>query len=183
MDDRSAVKRLKQGDVEGLEWLVNRYQVEAARVAFLITQDAHLADDIMQDAFLQFYRRIAQYDERRPFAPYFIRIVVNLAIQAARQQQRLVSLTIEVEDTTMLSTPESEAEAAELRKIIGVALKALSAEQRAVIVMRYYLEFSEREMAEHLNCPPGTISWRLHAARKRLRGLLHQYVNDQQQEA
>jgi RNA polymerase sigma-70 factor, ECF subfamily len=178
VDDRSAVKRLKRGEVQGLEWLVSRYQVEAARVAFLITQDAHLADDIMQDAFLQFYRRIAQYDERRPFAPYFIRIVVNLAIQTARQQQRLVPLDIEVEE----ATPESEAEAAELRKIIGVALKALSAEQRAVIVMRYYLEFSEREMAEHLNCPPGTISWRLHAARKRLRGLLYQYVNDQQGE-
>jgi RNA polymerase sigma-70 factor, ECF subfamily len=174
VDDQNAIKRLKDGDIGGLEILVNRYQVEAARTAFLITQDAALADDIMQDAFLQFYRHIKQYDESRPFAPYFIRIVVNAAIQATRQQQRLVPLNDNLGEDELFPDPENEAEAAELRQAIGIALKSLSADQRTVIVLRYYLDFSEREIAEHLNCPPGTVSWRLHAARKQLGILLRQ---------
>ncbi|MBC8100763.1 MAG: sigma-70 family RNA polymerase sigma factor [Armatimonadetes bacterium] len=183
MDDRSAIQRLKQGDISGLAALVSRYQVEATRTAFLITQDAAAADDIMQAAFLQCYRHIAQYDDRRPFAPYFMRIVVNAALQVARQQQRLVALEddADFQADDAIPSPESEAEAAELRANIGAALKLLSADQRTVIVMRYYLDLNEREMAQELGCPPGTVSWRLHAARKQLRVLLHQYAIEQRE--
>ena len=55
---------------------------------------------------------------------------------------------------------------------ILAALDQLSARQRAAIVQRYYLEMSEKEMAEQLQAPPGTVKWLLNAARARLRTLL-----------
>jgi RNA polymerase sigma-70 factor (ECF subfamily) len=60
------------------------------------------------------------------------------------------------------------------------AVQALPPDQRAAIVLRYYLDLSEAEMAERLDCPPGTVKWRLHAARQRLRTLLPTWLQPSQ---
>ena len=80
MNDLQAILRLKWGDISGLDALVERYQVRALRTAYLITQDTALAQDVVQDAFLSTYRAIRGFDLRRPFAPWFMRSVVNSAI-------------------------------------------------------------------------------------------------------
>lgn len=178
MDDLSAIRRLKRGDIEALGVLVERYQVEAARAAYLITRDLSLADDATQEAFLRVYRHIRHFDEARPFAPYLMRIVTNTAIELARghvQDDRTQSLDVEdIAERLPLRTddPEYEAEAADLRDALWSALQGLTPEQRAAFVMRYAFDFSEREIAEALSAPQGTVSWRLHRARKRLRDAL-----------
>jgi RNA polymerase sigma-70 factor (ECF subfamily) len=68
--------------------------------------------------------------------------------------------------------PDDLVEAAEIRQIVWNALGKLPPAQRAAIVLRYYLDLSGAEMADELACPPGTVKWRLYAARKRLRTLL-----------
>lgn len=68
--------------------------------------------------------------------------------------------------------PADLAAAGETRTAIGVALERLPPDQRAAIVLRYYLGLSEAEMAARLAVPPSTVKWRLHAARRRLRDLL-----------
>lgn len=182
MDDLTAVRRLKRGDVRALGILVERYQLEAVRTAALITHDAVLADDVMQEAFLRAYRHIDGFDETRAFAPWFMRIVANLAVQAAQKQARGVSLDAEQEGFSFLEQlidsalqPDQQIEASERRQAVREALEKLSPEQRAVIVLRYYFDFSERELAETLQAPQGTISWRLSSARKRLAVLLRPF--------
>ena len=69
MNEQNAIQRLKQGDIHGLATLVHTYQDQALRIAYLITFDATLAEDIVQSAFLRVYERIAQYDPQRPFGP------------------------------------------------------------------------------------------------------------------
>ena len=92
MDNQDAIQRLKRGDIGGLHVLVDRYQVRAARAAYLITQDTAMAEDIMQNAFLRVYDRIDQFDLTRPFEPWLMRIVINLALQTIGSQRRLVDL-------------------------------------------------------------------------------------------
>src|SRR3954447_3720450 len=92
VDERDAVARLQRGDIGGLETLVRLYQVRAVRVAYLITRDAALADDIMQTAFLRAYERIGQFDATRSFGPWFLRGVVNDAVKATARGARQVSL-------------------------------------------------------------------------------------------
>ena len=58
MDEQQAIQRLKNGDISGLEFLVMRYQVKAVRTAYLITRDLGLAEDIVQDSFIQAFRAI-----------------------------------------------------------------------------------------------------------------------------
>lgn len=183
MDDIQSIARLREGDIGGLEALVERYQIRALRAAYLITHDRALAEDVVQTAFLRVYRSIEKYDLSRPFAPYFMRIVVNGAIQAARRSGR--HLTLESDDFSWedliasdTPDPQTEAEAAELRDHIGQALGSLTTEQRAAVVMRYYLGLSESEMSAMLALPAGTVKWRLHAARKQLRVLLDRVVGE-----
>ena len=92
MDDREAIRRMKSGEIGGLEALVTRYQVRAARAAFFITHDEALAEDIVQETFIRLYQRIRQFDETRPFEPYLMRSVVHAALNAIRQDKRSISL-------------------------------------------------------------------------------------------
>lgn len=177
--EKAAVSRLKNGDIRGLAALVEAHQVKAARAAYLIVRDPALAQDIVQAAFLRFYERIGRYDSTRPFAPYFMRMVVNDALAALRTRSRSTSLDapdgeISLEDILPdpAPTPDGEIEAAELRGAVETALEKLSPEQRAAVVLRYYLGLSEADMAASLDVPPGTVKWRLHAAKKQLRALL-----------
>lgn len=178
--ERTAITRLKQGDIDGLSFLVERYQVQAVRAAYLITRNRAQAEDVVQDAFLRAYQRIHQFDSTRPFGPWFLRSVVHAALKAIERQQRHVSL----DDTTstdtalidqlvaVIPTPDEQAEHADLQNAVWEAMQHLAPSQRAAVVMRYYLGLSERAMSDRMECPVGTVKWRLSAARKQLRTLL-----------
>jgi len=181
MEDIIAIHRLKQGDLSGLEALVARYQVQAVHAAQLIVRDRPLAEDLVQSAFVRIAKKIHQFDEERPFGPWLMRIVVNDALKAAQRQKQSVPLDEEPdEDAFYLARwlvdpqhqPDKILEIKESTQLIRAALKRLTPEQRAVIVMRYFLEMSEAEMSARLERPTSTIKWWLRAARERLRRLL-----------
>ncbi|MEW5871740.1 MAG: sigma-70 family RNA polymerase sigma factor [Chloroflexota bacterium] len=176
--DSQAIARLKQGDLTGLDDLLERYQLRAVRTAYLIVLDRPLAEDIVQNAFVRLVRKINQFDDTRPFAPWFLRSVINDALKAIRREARWVSFDVEsTEEIAMLTKmladpqpgPEEWAINAETCREIWQALGCLPPEQRSVIVQRYYLGYSEAEMSAQLQRPRGTIKWLLHNARQRLR--------------
>lgn len=175
MDDIQAIHFLKQGDIDGLEILVRRYQVKAVRSAFFITHDEPLAEDVVQEMFLHLYYHIDGFDETRPFEPYLMRAVVNAALNAVKKENRQINLadTTAYEDLlTHAASVETEVEFEQLRGDVLDALFKLPPRQRAAIVQRYYHEMSEREMANALDTAPGTVKWLLNVARTRLRSLL-----------
>ena len=90
MDEQKAIQRLKDGDIGGLEFLVNRYQVKAVHTAYLITRDLGLAEDIVQDVFLKAYHAIRGFQASRPFEPWFLRSVVNASIRHMQKTARQV---------------------------------------------------------------------------------------------
>lgn len=178
MDDVQAIRCLKRGEISGLEILVSRYQTKAIETAFLITQDEATAQDVVQDVFLNIYCRIQRFDECRPFQPYLMRSVVNASLDAVEKRAKWVHYTSDEEVDTlgeMISQAafvEGQVEFAQYIQEIQSVLAKLPARQRAAIVQRYYLEMSEKEMAEALEAAPGTVKWLLHTARTRLRVLL-----------
>ena len=178
MDELQAIFRLKSGDIGGLEYLISKYQRKAVRTAFLVTRDEPLAEDVVQDAFVHFYDRIHQFDESRPFEPYFMVSVTNKALNAALRENRILPMKEELDAVDLeplLSrslSVEGEVETSQLKKEILAVLARLSPRQRTVVVQRYYLEMSEKEMSEASQAAPGTIKWLLNAARGRLRILL-----------
>jgi len=172
-----AIRRLKRGDNGGLECLIAHYQGKALRTAFLITHDEPLAEDVVQEVFIHFYQRAQYFDEARPFEPYILRSVVNAALNCIERENKgqhfsAVDLS-ELENLLVeAASVEEQMEFNTLKWQISEALADLPPRQRAAIVQRYYLEMSEKEMAEALDSPPGTVKWLLNAARTRLRSLL-----------
>ena len=177
MEDRIAISRLKQGDLTGLEFLVNRYQVRAVHAAYLIVYDRALAEDIVRNVFVKVAEHIHQFDEKRPFAPWFFRIVVNDGLKAARTQKRILSLEEQLDEPTVQlaqwltdpnAYPERLVEEKEMRQMILQAIQSLPPERRVVVVMRYFLDMSEADMSAKMDRPLSTIKWWLRDARKRL---------------
>ena len=181
MEDQTAISRLKQGDLNGLETLVNRYQAQAVHAAYIILYDRSLAEDVVQTAFVKVAERIQQFDDERPFGPWLFRIVVNDALKLARKQKRNVSLDEQLDEHTVQlaewladpdPSPEQLVEQKETRHVILKAIQSLPPGQRAAIVMRYYLDMSMLDMSTEMERPLSTIKWWLRDARKRLRGLM-----------
>jgi RNA polymerase sigma-70 factor (ECF subfamily) len=181
MEEAEAVQRLQRGDLAALELLVRRYQVQAARAAYLVVRDRALAQDVVQNAFARLHERLGRFDQQRPFAPWFLRLVLNDATKLAVRRSREVQLDdgdAYVGKVDPAPGPERAWEQAETADDVWAALARLVPAQRAAVVLRYYLELSEAEMAARLDCPPSTIKSRLHAARERLRLLLRPTAHD-----
>ncbi|MHB1293755.1 MAG: RNA polymerase sigma factor [Anaerolineae bacterium] len=180
MDEREAIARLKAGDIGGLETLVRVYQVRAVRAAWLVVGDTATAEDIVQEAFLRATERIGQFDVGRPFGPWFLRSVVNDAVKMVTRQRQVPWADDTGEEGLWQGVlavdpqpgPAELLEHLALSESVGRALETLSPPRRAAVVLRYYLELSEPEIAKRLRWPLGTVKRRLHDARRCLRALL-----------
>lgn len=181
MTEAEAISRLKNDDTSGLDALLQKYQVTAVRAACLITRDRALAEDVVQDAFVRAYQRIHQLRSPDMFGPWFMRSVINAAKKAAIRKERTISLDRPgtQADLDLISLipdeapgPHDLAAQYELRQEVKEALNKLTPLQRAVLVQRYYLGYSEAASAADLDCAPGTVKSRLHNAKEHLRRLL-----------
>ncbi len=177
LDEREAISLLHAGEIHGLEFLVASHQGKALKAAYLITRNKALAEDIVQEAFIRVFERSSQFDENRTFAPWFLKIVTNDAVKAvsrgrhSAQPSDLDAISLDVVADRALE-PEQRAEDSELREMVWRAMQALSPAQRALIVQKYYLGLSEREMAASRGGSIGAVKQLLHRARVRLRTIL-----------
>jgi RNA polymerase sigma-70 factor (ECF subfamily) len=161
-DERAWVRGAQAGSVSDLEALFRAHWSHAHRAAFLVVQDAAAAEDIAQEAFLAAVRALDRFDRRRPFGPWLHRIVVNRAIDWARARR----LRAETElDDDARAAEQAVAGAHGLRS----AIAELSPEHRAVIVLRFALEYTPGEIAELLELPRGTVNSRLRRALDQLK--------------
>src|SRR5687767_11142616 len=132
-DERAHVRGAQRGSVPDLEALFRTHWPRAFRAAYLVTHDAGAAEDIAQESFLAAIRALDRFDRRRPFGPWLHRIVVNRSIDWTRARK----LRAEVELVDSLPAPETPLDGGETL----AALAKLSPEHRAVVVMRYLLQF------------------------------------------
>ena len=163
--ERALVQAAQRGDPGAVEELYRRHWRRAYRAAYLVTRDAHAAEDIAQEAFLQAIRVLDRFDRARPFAPWLHRIVTNRALDWARAH----ALRRPVEATREAVAPEARSD---LSDDLAEAIGRLAPDARAVIVLRYLLEYTPGEIAELLDLPRGTVNSRLRRALDQLEGEL-----------
>lgn len=141
----------------------------AYRTAALILLDRDLARDAVQEALLRAYRSRDRLRPGAPVWPWLHRLVVNEALRLAGRQRRQPLLLPEWPDFPGGAPgPETALLARETRDRIWQALAQLSEAHRTVLVLRYYQELTELEMADLLGVSPGTVKSRLHYARRLL---------------
>ena len=150
--ERARVRGAQAGSVSDLEALFREHWPRAYRAAYLVVHDAAAAEDIAQEAFLAAVRALDRFDRGRPFGPWLHRIAVNRAIDWSRA--RALRAEAEERDVVAPDPPERGDE-------LLPALASLDPEHRAVIVLRYLLEWTPGEIAEALDLPRGTVNSRL----------------------
>ena len=160
MAERAWIRGAQRGSVDDLERLFREHWPRALRAARLVTGDAAAAEDIAQEAFLAAVRNLDRFDRRRPFGPWLHRIVVNRAIDWTRARR----LRAEVELGDYLPGPADAEPDGTLGRIADLA-----PEHRAVVVLRYVLEYTPGEIAELLDLPRGTVNSRLRRGLDRMR--------------
>ena len=166
------VARTLAGERAAFGVLVERYAPQARRVARAVLSDADEADDAAQDGFLSALVKLAQYDARRPFGPWLMRIVANAATDRRRRRQ---VRRVEPLDPGLVGggpRPDTEALRSELGEHLRAALAELPPRRRTAVVLFDVEGYSHAEIAEMLGIPEGTVRSEVFHARRRLRALL-----------
>ena len=148
---------------------MRRYQDVAFRVACLITGDPDDAQDAAQTGFIKAIQALPTYRTDAPFRPWVLRIIANEAKNRVRSAARRPTAPLDESIVSLEPSPHEVAERDERQRELLAAIRTLRPEDQQVIACRYFLDLSEGEMAELLDCPRGTVKSRLSRATGRLR--------------
>lgn len=167
VDQRGLVERAQRGDHDAFVALVDASIARLDAAARLILRDAELARDAVQDAMVRAWRDLPGLRDPDRFGPWLHRLTVNACLDQARRRRRRV---VEVE-LTLLDQPAVADVTAQVadRDFLDRALARLDPEQRAVVVLRFFLELSLSETAAALGIPIGTVKSRLHRSLAQMR--------------
>jgi RNA polymerase sigma-70 factor (ECF subfamily) len=179
-DDLEArlVERARSGDFEAFAELVRRYQAGALRVATVVLGTPDGADDVVQESTERAWRAVDRFRSGAAFRPWWLRIVANAARNERRSKGRRASLAVRAgarrAGDVAVSAEDVVVGEEERRRVLD-ALNRLDADDRLTIGLRFFEHLSEREMADVLEVPAGTVKSRLSRAKERLRAeLAHQ---------
>src|SRR5436309_5312139 len=148
------VELARRGSRDAAAELFARHWRAAWRAAYVVTGRREMADDVAQDAFERAFAALSRFDERRPFAPWLHRIVVNRCLDLLRSERRLVFGDAELDRLEWHDAVGGDRELLE-------AVAGLTLQRRVVIVLRYGLGYSPTAIAELLDLPTGTVNSRL----------------------
>jgi RNA polymerase sigma-70 factor (ECF subfamily) len=178
-EDDTLVRRAGRGDTDAFALLVPRYQARVTRFACrLLEGDRAAAEDVTQEVFLRLWRNAATYEPRGSLQAYLLRVTRNLCLDAHRRADPTHSLDVCREMPDGRAGVEEAVRGRTLAEAVRDAVLALPDGQREALVLHQYEGMSYREIAEVLDCPPGTVASRIHLARAALRRRLRPYITD-----
>jgi RNA polymerase sigma-70 factor (ECF subfamily) len=177
LSDEEVVRRVRRGDTTLFEVLVRRYNLRLFRVARAILKDESEAEDVMQQAYVNAYAHLHQFEERARFGTWLTRIAVHDALARLRRRRHIeeVDAMPEYDKKTMElltskdRSPEQQAICSELRGILESSFDAMPEIYRSVFLLREVEALSTTESAECLGVTEDTVKTRLHRARALMR--------------
>jgi RNA polymerase sigma-70 factor (ECF subfamily) len=171
-EDQKWLERARNGDRAAFGALVRLHQRRVHRLALQLTGNAGDADDVVQETFLRAYRAIDRFDGRAELFTWLYRICVNVALNLRRQGRRV---TADLDDPRVpepvdgAADPALTAERADAYRALAQGLDSLSESLRTTMVLACVEQLPYKDIAQVLGCSEGTIAWRVHEARRRLR--------------
>ncbi len=178
-EDLELHRRLSSGDRAAFDELYRRYASPAYGLAYRLTGQQLLAQDVVHDAFMALWRAPEAYDPARgAFRTFFLALVHHRAVDTVRREERLrkrQERASNLEPTHGEDVAEDVVDEAFMgvrRRQVRAALKALPPEQHKVLQMAYFEGMTQVQIAEDLQIPIGTVKTRTLAAMKKLRRAL-----------
>ena len=170
VEQRDVVERAGRGDHDAFALLVDASIARLEGVAYLIIRDHELARDAVQDAYIRAWRDLPGLRDPDRFDGWLHRLTVNACLDAVRKRRRR-PIEVELEPISPPYIGDETALIAD-RDVIDRGLHRLRPEQRAILVLYYYLGLSTTAIAETLGIPNGTARSRLDAALSAMRAAL-----------
>lgn len=174
----------RRGDKEAFTRLVEMYQTPVYNLCYRMLGEPEAAEDAAQETFLKAFQHLSSYDSDRPFATWLLSIAAHYCIDRLRRRRFIAfSLDDRQENDEEGETewpdcnaidPESETIRREEQRLIQRSLQALEPADRAAIILRYWHQASESEIAEALNLSVPAVKSRLYRARRLLAHLWEQ---------
>ncbi len=172
------VAQAQRGNEEAFTKLVEAYQTHVYNLCYRMLGEPELAEDAAQETFLRAFQHLYRYDSKRPFATWLLSIAAHYCIDRLRRRKfSMMSIDDDEDDGGFelpdadAPNPESEMIHSEQRVRMQGMLKHLDSVDRAAIVLRYWNDASEAEIAETLHLTVSAVKSRLHRARRELAGL------------
>ena len=179
-DDLELHRRLSTGDRDAFDELYGRYAPTAYGLAYRLTGQQMLAQDVVHEAFMALWRAPEAFDPARgAFRTFFLSLVHHRAVDTVRREERLRKRTeraANLEPLTVEDHAEDVVDAAFIgirRREVRQALATLPDPQRQVLEMAYFQAYTQAEIAEELDIPIGTVKTRTLAAMRKLRRALY----------
>lgn len=164
------VARAIAGDRDAFTELARRSLASLYPIARLILRDTERAEDATQEALVAAWRDLSALRDPERFDAWLRRLLVRACYREARRERRIRVTTARVRPIATASSDEADAIAD--RQQLGQAIERLDPEQRAVLVLAYYVGLEPLEIAAALGVPHGTVKSRLHRAKQSLRATL-----------
>jgi RNA polymerase sigma-70 factor (ECF subfamily) len=169
-NDRELVLRCRRGDLRAFEVLVSRYERPVYNAALRMLRHPDDARDVMQTVFLKAFEHLAEYDPGYRFYSWIYRIAINESINQLNARKRFGPMP---EDAIADEPgPHDCVDSEQAGRHVQAALMRLKGDDRAVIVLRHFLDCSYEDMATILSVPEKTVKSRLFSARQRLKDTL-----------
>lgn len=172
LEDQQCLERARNGDRAAFSTLMRQHQRRVYRLALQLTGSAGDADDVTQETFLRAFRAIHRFDGRADLFTWLYRICVNVALNLRRQGRRV---TADLDDPRVPEPvdggagPALTAERASAYRELSKALDALSESLRTTMILACVEQLPYKDIAQVLGCSEGTVAWRVHEARRKLR--------------
>ena len=178
-EETAWVIQAQQGSDEAFTRLVETYQTPVFNLCYRMLGEPELAEDAAQETFLRAFQHLHRYDQKRPFATWLLSIAAHYCIDRLRRRKfAMFSMDVEDEDGNAFElpdpdspNPEAESVKGQARERVHAMLKDLDNTDRAAIIMRYWYDYSEIEIAESLRLTVSAVKSRLHRARRELAGM------------
>ena len=173
LDDTFRSTESQDGGREAFEDLVRENQRMIHSLCYRLTGSMEEAEDLAQDTFLQAFQSRADFRGESKASTWLYRIAVNRCLNWRKRQERQVR----AQEQLQLVEPEAVHDGSGRAQQIQEALMRLPAKQRAAVVLTTYDGLTHAEAARALHCSETTVSWRLFAARRKLKRLLRHLQN------
>jgi len=178
-DENAWVLQAQQGNDDAFTQLVETYQKPVYNLCYRMLGEPDTAEDAAQETFLRAYQNLHRYDSSRAFGTWILSIAAHYCIDRLRKKKFSVfSMDAEDEDGTPFEVadpaspdPEAESVKKEDRARLHLLLKDLEPTDRAAVIMRYWYDYSEVEIAQSLKLTVSAVKSRLHRSRKALAGM------------
>jgi RNA polymerase sigma-70 factor (ECF subfamily) len=179
-DERQLVQSARNGDHDAFRALVERYMKQAYNIAYGVVNNHEDAEDVAQDAFVRIYHSLKSFRGDAEFSTWMYRIVMNLSLNRAKQQQKNVRRSVSSESVeAVAAAPESpHATIVDARMHVERALHELPTLQRAVVILRHLDGLSTRQVSTILKCSEGTVKTHLHRGLKKMKLMLQSLEHD-----